>query len=122
MEGEELEELEVELSQGLGVGWLTTVRAGEGQTLGSALWRKHGGVGLLQTEEDGGTHTGLEVEHGHQGEGVGGESVVARVVDLAVPGPLLDSQHQWSDSAVQLGVAVEEVGVPHTKYIKTVKV
>ena len=79
-------------------------------------------MGLLQTGEHWGTHTGLEVENGHQGEGVGGESVVAGVVDLAVPGPLLDGQHQRSDSPVQLGVAVEEVGVPHTKYIKTVKV
>ena len=78
-------------------------------------------MGLLQAREDGGTHTGLEVEHDHQGEGVGGESVVAGVVDLAVPGPLLDGQHQRSDSPVQLGVAVEEVGVPHTKYIRQLR-
>ena len=79
-------------------------------------------MGLLQAGEDWGAHTGLEVEHDHQDEGVGGESVVARVVDLAVPGPLLDGQHQRSDSPVQLGVAIEKVGVPHTKYNKTIKV
>ena len=111
----ELEELEVELSQGLGVGGLRAVRGEEGQTASSALWRKHGRVGLLQTGKDGGTQPALEEEDGHEGEGVGGERVVAGLVDLTVPGPLLDGQHQGPHSAVQLGVAVEEVGVPHTE-------
>ena len=74
-------------------------------------------MGLLEAGQDGGTDTGLEEEDHHEGEGVGGESVVAGIVDLTVLGPLLHREHQWPHAAVQLGVTVEEVGVPHTKYI-----
>ena len=69
----------------------------------------------LQAGQDGRTDAGLEEEDNHEGEGVGGEGVVAGVVDLAVPGPLLHPHHQGPHSPVQLGVAVEEVSVPHTE-------
>ena len=74
-------------------------------------------MGLLEAGEDGRTDTGLEEEDHHEGEGVGGESVVAGVVDITEAGPLLDSHHQGPHSPVQLGVAVEEVSVPHTKQL-----
>ena len=64
------------------------------------------------------TDSGLEEVDDHEGECVGGEGLEPRLVDLVLLGPELDRQHQGADPGVQLGVAVEEVGVPHTKYIR----
>ena len=111
----ELEELEVELGQRLAVVWLRTVRTEEDQTPRATLRRKHCRVGLLEAGEDRGADPSLEEEDHHQGQRVGAESVVAGVIDLAVPGPLLDSQHQGPHSPLQLGVAEQQVGVPHTE-------
>ena len=46
----------------------------------------------------------MEVEHGHQEE-----RVVVGDVDLAVPGQLLDIQHQQSHSLDQLGFSPVDV-------------
>ena len=72
---------------------------------------------LLQTGQDGGTDSTLEVVDHHQAQRVGGQGLQTRLVDVVVLGPLLEAEHQGSHSVVQLGVAVEEVGVPGTEII-----
>ena len=82
MELVELEELEIELGEGLCVGGLSALWSIVGQTVQLALGREPGWVGLLEAGEDGGAHAGLEEEDQHQGEGVGGESIVAGIIDF----------------------------------------
>ena len=67
----------------------------------------------MQAGNDWGTDSTLqEVEH-HQGEGVGGESLEACLIDFVVLGPHLHCQDQGPHPVVYLRVAVQEVGVPN---------